>query len=182
MSTHFYKITNVKTGLIRVVFNTLRPRQNGRHFADDILSAFSWMKMFEFSLKFFPQGPINNIPASVQIMVWRPPGDKLLSEPMIFSLTTHICVTRPQWVKISHYQGAWFYYALFYYGHIMSSPWIHMAYFRNSFGLLHWRQGNIILKNAEVRTAHYIDVTMTTVASQITRLTIVYLAVYSDAD
>ena len=32
--------------------NTLRPRQNGRHFADDILSAFSWMKMFEFRLKF----------------------------------------------------------------------------------------------------------------------------------
>ena len=32
--------------------NTLRPRQNERHFADDISSAFSWMKMFEFRLKF----------------------------------------------------------------------------------------------------------------------------------
>ena len=32
--------------------NTFRPRQNGRHFADDIFSAFSWMKIFEFRLEF----------------------------------------------------------------------------------------------------------------------------------
>ena len=32
-------------------------------------------------------------------MVWRRPGDKLLSESMVVSLLTHICVTRPQWVK-----------------------------------------------------------------------------------
>ena len=32
-------------------------------------------------------------------MAWRRPGDKLLSEPMMVSLLTHICVTRPQWVK-----------------------------------------------------------------------------------
>ena len=30
------------------IFNTLRPRKNGRHFADDVLNAFSWMKMYEF--------------------------------------------------------------------------------------------------------------------------------------
>ena len=30
-------------------------------------------------------------------MAWRRPGDKLLSETMLFSLLTHICVTRPQW-------------------------------------------------------------------------------------
>ena len=52
-----------------------------------------------FSLKFVPKGQINNIPALVQIMAWRRPGDKPLSEPMMVSLTTHICVTRPQWVK-----------------------------------------------------------------------------------
>ena len=28
------------------------------------------------SLKFVPKGPINNIPALVQIMAWRLPGDK----------------------------------------------------------------------------------------------------------
>ena len=46
------------------------------------------------SLKFVPKGPINNIPALVQIMAWRRSGDKPLSEPMMVSLPTHICVTR----------------------------------------------------------------------------------------
>ena len=32
-------------------------------------------------------------------MAWRRPGDKPLSEPMVVRLPTHICVTRPQWVK-----------------------------------------------------------------------------------
>ena len=54
---------------------------------------------FQISLKFLPKGPINNIPALVQIMAWRRPGDKPLSEPMMIRLPTHICVTRPQWVK-----------------------------------------------------------------------------------
>ena len=44
-------------------------------------------------------GPVDNIPALVQIMAWRRPGDKPLSEPMMVGLLTHICVTRPQWVK-----------------------------------------------------------------------------------
>ena len=83
--------------------NTLRPRQNGRHFADTISSAFSWVKMLEFRLRFHwsfvPKVQINNIPAMVQIMAWRRPGDKPLSKPMMVSLLTHICVTRPQWVK-----------------------------------------------------------------------------------
>ena len=51
------------------------------------------------SLKFIPKGPVNNIPALVQIMAWRRPGDKPLSEPMMIISLTHICVTRPQWVK-----------------------------------------------------------------------------------
>ena len=54
----------------------------------------------KFSLKFVPKGPINNIPALVQIVGWRRPGDKPLSEPGMVSLLTHICVTRPQWVKL----------------------------------------------------------------------------------
>ena len=84
-------------------FNTLRPRQNGRHFPDDILKWIFlnenvWISI-EIPLKFVPKGQINNIPALVQIMAWRRPGDKPLSEPMMVSLLTHICVTRPQWVK-----------------------------------------------------------------------------------
>ena len=52
----------------------------------------------KISLKFVPKVRINNIPALVQIMAWRRPGDKPLSEPMMVSLRTHICVTWPQWV------------------------------------------------------------------------------------
>ena len=59
-------------------------------------NAFSLIKI---SLKFVPTCPINNIPGLVQIMAWRWPGDKPLSEPMMVSLLTHICVTRPQWVN-----------------------------------------------------------------------------------
>ena len=39
--------------------------------------------LIKISLKFVPKGPINNIPAFVQIMVWRQSGDKPLSEPMM---------------------------------------------------------------------------------------------------
>ena len=84
--------------------NTSRPRQNGRHFADDIFKCIFlnhenvWIPI-KISMKFVPKGPINNIPALVLIMAWRRPGDKPLSEPMIVSLPTHKCVTRPQWVN-----------------------------------------------------------------------------------
>ena len=61
-------------------------------------SANVWIPI-KISLKFVPLVPINNIAALVQIMAWRRPGDKPLSEPMMVSLTTHICVTLPQWVK-----------------------------------------------------------------------------------
>ena len=83
--------------------NTLRQRQNGRRFADDTFKPIFLNEniriSIKISLKFVPKVPINNIPALVQIMAWRRPGDKPLSEPMAISLLTHICVTRPQWVK-----------------------------------------------------------------------------------
>ena len=72
-------------------------------FPDDILK---WILLNEniwillrISLKFVPKVQIDNIPALVQIMAWRRPGDKPLSEPMMVNLLTHICVTRPQWVN-----------------------------------------------------------------------------------
>ena len=48
------------------VFDTLRPRQNGRHFADDTLKCIFlnesvWIPI-EILLKFVPKGPIDNIP------------------------------------------------------------------------------------------------------------------------
>ena len=54
--------------------------------------------LIKISLKFVPKGPINNIPALVQIIVWCWPGDKPLSKPMMVRLPMHICVTQPQWV------------------------------------------------------------------------------------
>ena len=83
--------------------NTLRPRQNGGHFADDTFNRIFVNEIvriaIELSLKFVPKGLINNIPALVQIMAWRRPGDKPLSEPVIVSLLTHKCVTPPQRVN-----------------------------------------------------------------------------------
>ena len=83
--------------------NTLRPRQDGRHFPDDIFKCIflneNVLISIKISLKFVPKGPINNIPALVQTVAWRRPGDKPLSEPRMESILTHICVTRPQWVK-----------------------------------------------------------------------------------
>ena len=83
--------------------NTLRPIQDDRHFPNDIfkcifLTENAWI-LIKIQPKFVSMGSIDNIPALVQIMAWRRPGDKPLSEPMIISLLTHICVARPQWVK-----------------------------------------------------------------------------------
>ena len=55
--------------------------------------------LIKILLKFVSQGPMNNIPALVKIMAWCPSGNKPLSEPMMVTLMTHICVTRPQWVN-----------------------------------------------------------------------------------
>ena len=41
------------------------------------------MNLDQKSLTFVPKGPINNIPALVQIMAWRRAGDKPLSEAMM---------------------------------------------------------------------------------------------------
>ena len=91
--------------LAATLFNTLRPRQNGCRFADDTFKRIFLNEnvriSIKISLKFVPKGPINNIPALVQIMARRRSGDKPLSEPMIVTLLTHICVTRPQWVNIN---------------------------------------------------------------------------------
>ena len=91
-----------------VFFNTLRPRPNGQHFADDIFKLIFfnvnvWISL-NISLTFVPKGPINNTPALVQIMAWRRPGDKPLFEPEMVGLPTHICVTLSQWVNTRNIQ------------------------------------------------------------------------------
>ena len=86
-----------------VSINTLRPRQNGRRFADDTFKRIFLKEnvriLITISLRLVPKGPNNNIPALVQIMAGRRSGDKPLSEPMMSILLTHICVTRPHWVN-----------------------------------------------------------------------------------
>ena len=82
--------------------NTLRLRHNGHHFADDQFNCIFvneniWISI-NISLKLVPEGRINSIPTLVQIIPWRQLGDKPLSEPMIVSILTHICVA-PQWVQ-----------------------------------------------------------------------------------
>ena len=74
--------------------NTLRSRQNGRPFPDDIfkcifLNENVWV-LIKMSLKIVRKVQINNIPALVQIMAW--------CRSMMVSLLTHI-VTRFQWVN-----------------------------------------------------------------------------------
>ena len=90
-----------------IPFNTLRPRQNGRYFADDTFKCIflneNYFIIIRISLKFVPKGPITIIPALIQIMAWRRPGDKPLSEAMLVSLLTHICVTRPEWVNTGNF-------------------------------------------------------------------------------
>ena len=86
-----------------LALNTLRPRRNEQHFADDIFKRIffnenDWISI-KISLKVVPKGPIKNIPVLVQIMAWCRSGNKPLSESMMVSLPTHICVTRPQWVN-----------------------------------------------------------------------------------
>ena len=83
--------------------NTLGLRQNGRHFPGNIFKCIFLNENVKISIKismqFVPKGPINYITTLVQIMAWFREGNKPLSEPMMVSLLTHICVTRPQWVN-----------------------------------------------------------------------------------
>ena len=67
--------------------NSLRPRRNRRHFADDIFKCIflndNELISLRISLKFVPKVRINNIPSLVQIIGRRRPDDKPLSEPIV---------------------------------------------------------------------------------------------------
>ena len=70
--------------------NALKPRQNGRHFPDDIFKC-----IFLHKLLIVPKGTINNIAALVR------QGDKPLFEPMMVRLLTQICVMC--WARRDHF-------------------------------------------------------------------------------
>ena len=92
--------------LISIIYmiNSSPPGQDGCHFADDIFKCIfvneKFLILIKISLKFVRKGAIDNNPALVQIMAWRRPSDKPLSEPMVVNLQKHICVNRPQWVAL----------------------------------------------------------------------------------
>ena len=69
--------------------NTLRPRQNGCHVADNVYKCISSNKNFrilnKILLKYVPWGLIDNMVALAQITAWHRTGDKPLSEAMIFA-------------------------------------------------------------------------------------------------
>ena len=68
-------------------FNTVKPEQNGRHFADDIFNLIFFNEnccnLIQISLKFIPNYAINNMQALVQEMAWHQTGYRPLSEPML---------------------------------------------------------------------------------------------------
>ena len=95
MRAHYKRLSDVdsvshfKHNLLELL-NTLRLRQNGQHFPDNIFKCIFFNEniwiLIKISLKFVPKVLINNIPALVQIMAWRRPGDKALCEPMMVRL------------------------------------------------------------------------------------------------
>ena len=99
-----YDVTNWGTeAVLFTSFNSLRPRRNGRYNSDNIFKCIFlkenvWILTI-ISMKFVVRVQLTIFQHLVQIMAWRRPGDKPLSEPMMVSLLTHICLTRPQWVN-----------------------------------------------------------------------------------
>ena len=62
--------------------STLRPKQNGHHFAAENCCILGYVFMY-----IVPKGPIYNNPALVHIMASHQTGDKLLSQPIMAKFT-----------------------------------------------------------------------------------------------
>ena len=88
---------------------SLRSGQNGSHFAYEIFKfIFLYEKYFiliPISLKFVPNGSIDNKPALVKIMVGDDPATSHYLSQLWPSLLTHTCVTRPQWVNCPYFRN-----------------------------------------------------------------------------
>ena len=81
----------IKVNGIFSYVNTLRLRQNDRHFADDVFKYIFLNEnisiLIRISLKFLPMGLIENKWALVQVITWRRSGNTPLSEPKLTQLT-----------------------------------------------------------------------------------------------
>ena len=78
--------------------NKSRSEQNGQYFADDIFEHIflqeNLYSLFQISLKFVPQAPINSKSSLVQVMAWCQAGTKPLPETNGDQVQRGICVTR----------------------------------------------------------------------------------------
>ena len=79
--------------IINIAIALMCLRHNGLHFAEDIfkcnfVNENTWIPI-KISFKFVSKGPINDIPVLVQIMAWRRPGNKPLSQAMMVNSPTH---------------------------------------------------------------------------------------------
>ena len=87
----FNPLSQLPMGKWVLLINTLRLRQNVRHFADDISKCISLNEHFlilnKIWLKCVPCGLIENKAALVQIMAWHRTGNKPLSEAMLVCCT-----------------------------------------------------------------------------------------------
>ena len=74
LATNVHSIKTAKSVIVSQ-FTTLRPRQNGRHFPDDIFNCILLTEnvyiSIKISLKFVRKGQIKKNPAMIQIMAWR---------------------------------------------------------------------------------------------------------------
>ena len=92
------------TCISKLLLNTLRPRQDGRHFVYNIFKCIFFNEncciLIKILLKYVRKGPIDNNPALAQILGWCQTGDKPLSEPIMSSFgNAYICVSQPHWFK-----------------------------------------------------------------------------------
>ena len=100
---HFQQQESKGHGILKSYgeLNTLRPRQYGGHIPDDsyryIFLHENVLNALRIPVKFVSRVQINNMPASLQIIAWRWPGNKPLSEQMMVNL--HLCIIKSQWVK-----------------------------------------------------------------------------------
>ena len=94
---HATTFSEVKELFDLIKFRPLRPKQNVRHFPDDILK---WIFMNEnvwiFIYNFI--GVCSQVPNQQYSSLFRP-GDRQFSKQMMARSPTNICVTQPQWGK-----------------------------------------------------------------------------------
>ena len=82
---NYQEISNQTSGPFIYLLDTLRPRRSDRHFVDDTFKCIFLNDKIWFYIKL----SLNLVQALVQIMAWRRPSDKPLSEPMMVRLLMH---------------------------------------------------------------------------------------------